>query len=270
MAFHLRTLTPDIQLYLGDALDVMAHLKKEHPDGVADFVCTDPPYGIDYKGAGNRRVAKDDKLHLEWVPPMVDLMKPNTAMVLFSRADVLHHWTYAMEVAGLEWPPNREWTGIAWDKVHASLGETFNPDFPLTEFLGLRVKGEVPVRKWADRGRYFPAHPDQVRDHVTEENDGGWTVVAPRSKRSRRHPTAKPPKLMERALLNYSAEGDVVLDPFMGGAPVGIACVRLGRRYIGIELERENFNLAVENIQRELARQRTVNSARELMAGVAR
>ena len=266
MAFHLRTLTPDVHLYLGDAMEVMAHLHAEHPEGLADLVCTDPPYGINYEGSGNRKVAKDDELHLEWVPPMVDLMKSDTAMLLFSRADVLHYWTDAMEEAGLEWPSTQQWDGIVWDKVYPSLGEIFNYEFPLVESIGLRVKGEVPVRTWEDRGRFFPAYPNRLRDHIAEERIGGWTVPITRSKRSRRHPTAKPPKLMERALLNFSAEGDLVLDPFMGGAPVGVAAVRLGRRYIGVELDPKNFNLAVENIQRELVRLRTFRRARALVA----
>jgi DNA modification methylase len=53
---------------------------------------------------------------------------------------------------------------------------------------------------------------------------------------------------MERALLNYTAPGELTLDPFMGGGPVGVAAVRQGRRYLGIELDPEYFGYAVENI----------------------
>lgn len=81
------------------------------------------------------------------------------------------------------------------------------------------------------------------------------------------HPTPKPPLTMERGLVKYTGPGDLVLDPVTGDAPVGIAALRLQRRYIGIEYEAEHFHRAVRNLQREVARQNTGRRAQLVSNG---
>ena len=63
------------------------------------------------------------------------------------------------------------------------------------------------------------------------------------------HPTAKPELLMEWLVLTYSNEGDVVLDPFLGGGATAIAALRNGRKFIGIEQNPEYFKMSVERIK---------------------
>lgn len=55
------------------------------------------------------------------------------------------------------------------------------------------------------------------------------------------HPTQKPQKLIERLLLASSNEGDIVLDPFMGGGSTAVACVSTKRNYIGFEIDPEYY-----------------------------
>ncbi len=63
------------------------------------------------------------------------------------------------------------------------------------------------------------------------------------------HPTVKPVNLMA-LLIKYSTnEGDLVIDPFMGSGPVGAACKKLGRKFIGIELHPKFFTTAVERVK---------------------
>ena len=69
---------------------------------------------------------------------------------------------------------------------------------------------------------------------------------APRSDVGREHPTQKPVALM--AWCVAKTEGDV-LDPFMGSGTTGVACVKLGRRFIGIELEPRYFDIACRRIE---------------------
>ena len=152
-----------------------------------------------------------------------------------------------MEQAGLSAEPS-----FSWHKIHRGLaGDSRSSLARVTEAILVGHKGTPPLRSWRDNGRYYPARPGLVLNYKRDE--AVWHIPVPRDKRSRRHPTPKPPRLMERALLNYTAPGDTVLDPFMGGSPVGVASVNLGRKYIGIELDRKYFNLAVENIQRTMA-----------------
>ena len=62
------------------------------------------------------------------------------------------------------------------------------------------------------------------------------------------HPTQKPVALLEYLIKTYSNEGDVVLDNTMGSGSTGVACVRTGRSFIGIELEEDYFNIACKRI----------------------
>lgn len=55
----------------------------------------------------------------------------------------------------------------------------------------------------------------------------------------RYHPTQKPQKLLERLIMASSNEGDVVLDPFMGGGSTAVACREMNRKYIGFEIDPE-------------------------------
>lgn len=60
------------------------------------------------------------------------------------------------------------------------------------------------------------------------------------------HPTEKHPKLMERLIKNTSGD---ILDPFMGSGTTGVACMSLGRKFIGIEIEPKYFDIACERIE---------------------
>ena len=60
------------------------------------------------------------------------------------------------------------------------------------------------------------------------------------------HPTQKPVGVMEWAIGH--TEGNTVLDPFMGSGTTGVACANLGRKFIGIEIERKYFDIACERI----------------------
>jgi DNA modification methylase len=65
------------------------------------------------------------------------------------------------------------------------------------------------------------------------------------------HPTAKPVGLMVD--LCRLAEGETILDPFMGSGTTGLACVRIGKRFIGIEREPKYFDIACERIRKAYA-----------------
>jgi DNA modification methylase len=70
----------------------------------------------------------------------------------------------------------------------------------------------------------------------------------------RMHPTQKPIRLMIWTLDRIDAKGGVFVDPFMGSGTTGVACIRTQRRFIGIEIERKYWEIAVERCKRELGR----------------
>lgn len=77
-----------------------------------------------------------------------------------------------------------------------------------------------------------------------------------RTKRHSLHPTQKPVELLEYLIKTYTNEGDVVLDNCMGSGSTGVACVNTNRKFIGIELEKESFDIAENRIQEAIDAQK--------------
>ena len=72
------------------------------------------------------------------------------------------------------------------------------------------------------------------------------------SNRNRLHPTQKPVPLLEYLVKTYTNEGDTVMDNCMGSGSTGVACLRTGRRFIGIEKDPHFFQIAEERLRMEV------------------
>jgi site-specific DNA-methyltransferase (adenine-specific) len=83
-----------------------------------------------------------------------------------------------------------------------------------------------------DRGAYPKSHLD----------------IRARRGRDRHHPSEKPTELLEYLIRTYTDEGDIVLDPTMLSGSTGVAAVRTGRRFIGIEKDEKYFEIAKQRI----------------------
>lgn len=70
------------------------------------------------------------------------------------------------------------------------------------------------------------------------------------------HPCQKNLNLMEELVARHSNPGDLVLDPFMGSGTTGVACRRLGRKFVGIEADKNYFNLARQRLESETSQMR--------------
>jgi site-specific DNA-methyltransferase (adenine-specific) len=77
------------------------------------------------------------------------------------------------------------------------------------------------------------------------------------------HPTPKPIKLMERLVRASTNKGDTILDPFMGSGTTGVACANLERNFIGIELDKEYFEIASNRIEKHIKWLEVINKRRE-------
>ena len=113
-------------------------------------------------------------------------------------------------------------------------------------------------------GNYFDLPPTQgflIWDKVQPEDfssamcEYAWSNVAKPAKLFRRHvvsyekfhPTTKPVELMVWCM-DWIGNPDVIIDPFMGSGTTGVACMNLGRRFIGIEIEPKYFDIACRRI----------------------
>jgi len=66
--------------------------------------------------------------------------------------------------------------------------------------------------------------------------------------KDRHHPNEKPLQLVSHFIELHSTEGQTILDPFMGSGTTGVACAKMGRKFIGIEIDEDYFNISVKRI----------------------
>ena len=185
--------------------------------GSVDAVVTDPPYGIGYDASTSTQRGIKRFSAIAGDDALFD-PKPFIAFrdcLLFG----CNNYCHAIP------PRHGQW--YFWDKV-------------IRNSLSVRIaEGEFAWHKQGTKPRAFR----HLWSGAYRDSEAGHPTL---------HPTQKP-----IALLIWCLElvcGDSVLDPFMGSGTTGVACVRLGRRFIGIELEPKYFEIAKRRIQDELRR----------------
>jgi site-specific DNA-methyltransferase (adenine-specific) len=206
----------DCTLYNADCREVLPLIE------AVDCVVTDPPYGIAYV-TERRHVSDapamlhdDDNAPLDTVALMVRQLKDTGAIYLCTRFDVAEPWRKALVDAGAILK-----TAIVWDKTNHTAGDLDGDYGAQTELILFAHKGRHKLRDGRDVNL--------------------WRIPRPPAGS---HPTPKPVDLMGRAIRNSSDFGSTILDPFMGEGPTGIASVKLGRKFIGIEIDPHYFNAA--------------------------
>lgn len=186
-------------------------------------VVTDPPYGIAYRrGAGGRAVA--GRTSLRHTPQgVIGDDRPFDPSILEPFA-FRFMWGANHYAAKL---PEGRWYG--WDKTGGGRGP--KDSFADIEFAWSSTKGSAKIFHYLWKG-------------VCQDGEKG---------ERRHHPTQKPIKLMEWCI-GFAPPETTILDPYMGAGSTGIAAVRLGRPFVGIEVDRTHFEKAVERITAEAER----------------
>lgn len=78
------------------------------------------------------------------------------------------------------------------------------------------------------------------------------TPLNQKDKRLYKHPTVKPLNIVRNLIINSSQENDVVFDPFMGSGTTGVAAMELNRRFIGCEINKEYYEVAMKRMKIEI------------------
>ncbi len=240
--FHLPGV---VDLRLADSREELKRLIED--DIHVDAVISDPPYGIGYKAAGHLDIEGDEDAETiaAWsVPLMVKVLKNDSAIYLCSRWDVEGIWSARLTEQGA--PPKDH---AIWDKVHPSgVGGTDSQLRSQFESIIIAHKDRPKLCQWVDEYGFT-----ETEGRVVKRDINLWTYPVPKDQETRNaHPTPKPVELGMRMMLNCTVKGDLVVDPFMGCGPFGVAAVRLGRNYIGIEKDPAYFSVAVRRIQEAL------------------
>ncbi len=237
----------NLWLMKGDCLERM----KEIPDGSVDMVLADVPYGT-------TSCPWDSIIPLE---PMWEqlkrIIKPNGAIVLFGSQPFTSSLIMSnLKMFKYEWVFNKTLpVGHGYAKhrpmsnhenivVFASGKTVYNPQ------MTPREKPRVYTRKAASLSG---SSSMTSHDGATRVLEGKYPTTVQTFNTSiqkgKVHPTQKPVALMEYLIKTYTNEGETVLDFTMGSGSTGVACVNTGRRFIGIELDLNYFNIALERIE---------------------
>lgn len=254
----LPTLPPNPRegVYLADCIEGMKRLEA----GTVDMVFADPPYnlGRDFGNSSDKR-RKGDHLAWtrEWVAETARVAKPTASIY------VCCHWEFSgrmQEILSehfivrnrITWKRDkgrgaaRNWKSNMEDIWFCTAGDdyAFNLD---------QVKVKKPVvapyrdqdghpKDWeeTEEGRMRLTHPSNI---WTDLCVPFWSMPE-----NTPHPTQKPEKLVERAMLASSNPGDLILDPFLGSGTTAVVAKKLGRRYLGFEINEDYLRLALKRL----------------------
>jgi len=244
---------PNYTLQKGDCLELM----KEIPDASIDFICCDLPYGT-------TNIKWDTPLDLDkmW-EEYGRIIKPKGMICLFGSQP----FTSTLICSKLDWFKYE----LIWNKnkcgspglaryrpmkVHENIllfakqsGGIYNPQMEEGEPYHRKSKNpEGYVGKKNEHGYGFKPKKEFINTG-TRYPKSILNISRNFSAQQQIHPTQKPVPLMEWLIETYTNEGDLVLDNCMGSGSTGVAALNLGRRFLGMELEDEYFDIAEKRLE---------------------
>lgn len=235
----------DHEIILGDCLAGMRALA----DGSVGCVITDAPYSAHVHAscrsgltAANRTTADAKKgmfskrkdLAFEHIEPEQIIAVAAEAarlairwLLFFSDVESAHLWREAAEVAGAEYVRT-----MAWVKFGGA--PQFTGDRPAVGFEAITL-AHAPGRKhWNGGGK---------------QGVYSCSIVLGQRGEERIHTTQKPLELMTALVRDFTDPGELILDPFAGSGTTGVACKRLGRRFLGFERDPQFHAAAVKRLE---------------------
>jgi site-specific DNA-methyltransferase (adenine-specific) len=249
------------ELILGDALEVLSGM----PDGIADVVLTDPPYG------------QTNEAYDRGVDPAVwrecfRVAAPNAALLSFAGNPTYHRIASGIEAGG--WRVRQMWAWVYKDGMITSAypREGFDRLAPAMDPICFATKGKVLLNAeregpawecWGGRtGKEYSTRSHAIgparlkawghypRSVISSEGVDGFQYfsLSRGSDRQGRvgHPNQKPLSLLQWLLAKVP--GPVVLDPFAGSATTGVAALGMGRRFVGIEIDAAYHAIALSRL----------------------
>jgi len=241
------------QIHHGDCLELFKNI----PDNSVDVTFADPPFNLK-KNYNSYSDSKEFKEYLEWceqwIYEMVRVTKPTGSIFIHNIPKWLTYFSAFLN----KYAHFKHW--IAWDAPTAPMGKSLQPAHYGILFYTKKEKGAKI---------YELRHPhkrDRKYGHLLKDYGGKkdglhpfgplvsdvWTDIH-RIKHNRKrdlHPCQLPIHLMDRIILMTTDEGDIVLDPFSGTGTTAISAKRLGRKFIGFELDKTYLEISKEKLAR--------------------
>lgn len=242
-----------VWLYQANCLELMDVLIKKFPEGKFDVIFADPPYflsngGISCHAGKMVKVDKGDwdksqgielnhEFNIEWLRRCQALLKPNGTIWVSGTQHVIFSVGYAMQQLGM-----KILNDIIWEKPNPPPNLSCRYFTHSTETILWAAKNQ--------KSKHLFNYPAMRQENGGKQMKSVWRFTAPGrdEKLFGKHPTQKPLKLVERCILASSKPGDMVLDPFNGSATTGLAALKNGRKYVGIELSEEYLDLSIKRL----------------------
>ena len=250
----------DACLYLGDSRIILGEL----PEESVDMIFADPPYGLSNGGTSlyagkrvsvnkgewdkSRGVEADFAFHKEWIAACRRVLKPDGTIWMSGTYHSIYACGFALQTAG--WHLLNE---ICWYKPNAAPHLACRMFAASHESLIWARKTKSAKHKFHYREMrressawdFIKKANRQMRSvWGNPEQDSPvtmWALNSPgRSEKVHgKHPTQKPMSLLERIVRSSTDEGDIILDPFCGSATTGVAAILHGRKFIGIDINKD-------------------------------
>lgn len=240
------------QIIQGDCLELF----KDIPDNSVDMTFADPPFNLKKKYTSyNDSLKFQEYLNWceKWISEMVRVTKPTGSIFLHNIPKWLTYYaTFLNKYAYF-----KHW--ISWDAPTAPMGKSLQPAHYGILFYGKEQKGtkihelRYPHKRDRKHGyllKDYGGKKDKLNPFGPLVSDV-WTDIhrIKHNKKRDPHPCQLPIHLLDRLILLATDEGDVVLDPFSGTGTTAISAKRLGRKYIGFELDNEYIEISKKKLE---------------------
>ena len=243
---------------LGDALEVIDYL----PMRFADMLFVDPPYNMNkvFGAESFKRMASGDyeRWVRSWFSRILSKLKPNASIyvcgdwrsssslfrVLSDYVNVRNRITWEREKGR---GAKANWKNASEDIWFATMSNKYYFD---VDAVKLKKKVIAPYRHdngkpkdWSEEcdGNFRLTHPSNLWTDLTVPF---WSMAE-----NTGHPTQKPEKLVAKTILASSKQGDIILDPFLGSGTTSTVAKKLGRRFVGVEIDKQYACLAEKRIE---------------------
>ena len=226
-------------------------------DESIDLVFADPPYNIG-KDFGHTQDKFDGEVYLQWMKLWISeihrVLKPSgSAYIMNSTQNFAHMDLFAREkffiISRIVW--SYDSSGV---QAKSKFGSMWEPILHMakneSEYVFNAKDIEVEAKTGSQRQLidYRKTPPQPYNTKKVPGNVWDFPRVRFRMDEYENHPTQKPLSLLERIVRASSNPGDLVLDPFSGSFSTGEACRRLGRRFIGFEINHDYVKIGLRRL----------------------
>jgi len=249
---------PNFSLYQADCLKLLEQI----PENSVDMVFADPPYFLSSGSftcqngkmvsvkKGNWDLSngtkKNFEFHLDWIGACKRILKPSGTIWISGTYHSIYQCGFALQIHHFN-----ILNDIAWFKPNASpnLSCRFFTASHETLIWARKEKNAKHIFNYeVMKNGDFPE--DQLKKPGLQMRSV-WSLNTPKpaEKKNGKHPTQKPVDLLKRIILASTNEGDIIVDPFSGSSTTGLVAYSFGRKYIGIEIEKDYLDLSIKRFE---------------------